>query len=164
MPLWWNVKARKTGYTATTGTERKVTITGGSPPSLNWTWTTRLTAEHFTAAGATLTTEQANKLTQTTYTMDSIVNSSTDRLYDSMRCNSCHDGNAGQSPEKYRPVLPSQKSTAHRKNKGDANTTSTYRWNATDSSGVVRAFKDTSYGKPDIPEKIFQKWLDMGAQ
>jgi hypothetical protein len=163
IPLWWAVKVRR-GTQQQTTAGRAVTINTTGPVPLQWTWTTRLTQEHFTAAGATLNQEQINRLTAATISLNSIFNSTTNRVYDNKKCNECHDGTSGQMAPKYRPTTSMSKSTAHRKNKTDGSTTSTYRWDNSSDAGVVRAFKNTWYDKPEILEKLFQKWLDMGAQ
>ena len=127
-------------------------------------WSARLTSADFTRAGATLTQQQIDKLNSNTYTLDSIVTSGTDRLVDSQRCNSCHTGQPGQQPAKYRPTIPITKTNAHRINKTDTNTTATYTWSEAGASGVIAKFNATTYSKPDALEKIFRQWLLDGRQ
>jgi hypothetical protein len=138
-------------------------FTVSAPTStLAWTWTTRLTPAHFAALGVTLDATQSQKLNNGTYTIESIVNSKTDRLYDSSKCSSCHSGEATQAAGKYRPLVPVYKTHSHYVRKTDAQPTIGYRWSAP-SGGVVSAFVASPIGKPDMLEKLFQRWLKEGG-
>lgn len=136
--------------------------------SLEWRWTTPLTEAHFQSLGINLTTEQRNKLLSrmNTYTIGNIINSSTDRLVDSLRCNSCHTGQATQAAATYRPTLPITASNLHRKNKTDASIPrgSAYRWNNPANTGIIYSFRNNPISKPTLLEDLFQKWLSEGAQ
>jgi len=129
-------------------------------------WTSRLTEADFTRAGVTLTDAQKTKLRGTSYSIESIVQITTDRLVDTMTCGSCHSGQATQSAAKYRPVNPTSFSTTenHRKGKSDMSVTSGYNWGEANKSGVIAAFIASSINKPNPLEKIFHLWMLDGKQ
>jgi hypothetical protein len=127
-------------------------------------WSSRLTEDDFTRAGAILTRAQREKLTANTYTLQSIVSSGTDRLVDGERCNSCHTGQPDQAPARYRPTIPIDRSNAHRIHKSDSSATSAYTWSEAGSDGVIAKFITTPHAKPDALKKIFRQWLLDGRQ
>jgi hypothetical protein len=135
-----------------------------APAATQLRWSARLTPADFTRAGATLTQQQIDKLNANTYTLESIVTSGTDRLTDSQRCNSCHTGQPGQQPAKYRPTVPISMTNAHRVNATDTNPTASYTWAEAGSSGVIAKFLASSYSKPQPLEKIFHQWLLDGRR
>jgi hypothetical protein len=130
------------------------------------TWTGRLWPQDFTRAGATVSSTMASKLNGSTYSLQSIVSGSTDRVVDTMKCNSCHSGTDSQSAGKYQPVYDGTNIAMdrdHKVTKGGA-VTSGFRWNASGSNGVIGHFVASTYNKPAELEKIFQLWLSDGAR
>ncbi len=140
-----------------------VTIKPADVQPLQWTWTTRLTPEHFNQLGLSvaLTTEQVNKLNSQTYTIASIINSgsaysTTDRLYDTNKCANCHTATGSY---KYRPAYPVAKDSSIPRGDG-----TNYSWNQATATGIVQRFIDSGINKPEMLEKLFSKWLALGAQ
>ena len=128
-------------------------------------WKRRLTPADFTRAGATLTDTQINKLNNNEYSLQSIVSSSTDRLFDNQKCSDCHTGQANQPVTKYRPELaqlPITKLMNHRPTR-TSEIAGGYNWQNGGNNGAIGTFMNNG-SKPDILKKIFKKWLDDGAR
>jgi hypothetical protein len=126
-------------------------------------WKGKLTPADFTRAGATLTAQEIQKLNNGTYSLQSIVSSSTDRLVDTQRCVNCHTGQPSQTVP-YRPELgqlPITKLMNHRPTP-TSEIVGGYNWQ-NGNSGVLAKFINRP-SKPDALKKIFKLWLSDGAR
>lgn len=150
IPLWWNVRAQKSGYTPAPGTKRQVTI-NVTPTATVLTWTTVMTAE---SLGETPSSTLQGK------TLQRIVDSFDSGRIDGKKCSECHHSTTSKL---YRPpITAAQQSvpTATSIPRGDGNGMQ-YQWNQSGTTGIVEKFcvAVTPEGpKPADLCRAFRKW------